>query len=64
MTSSWSQLDDQVVTVEVLGIVEGRAAVDQLLEGWQDAMVKPNSVSWVRERVAQLSLTMGRSVRD
>ena len=48
-------LHTNVMTVEVLGTVEGRAAVDQLLDGWQDEMVKPNSLSWVRERVAQRS---------
>ena len=49
-------LGTEAMTVEVLGTVEDRAHVDQLLDGWQDAMVKPNSLSWVRERVAQLSL--------
>jgi hypothetical protein len=48
-------LDPNVMTVEVLAIVEDRPAVDQLLDGWQDAMVKPNSLSWVRERVARLT---------
>ncbi len=48
-------LGTEAMTVEVLGTVEDRAHVDQLLDGWQDAMVKPNSLSWVRERVAQLS---------
>ncbi len=46
-------LDTNLLTVEVLGVVEGRAAVDALLQGWQDEMVKPNSLDWVRTRVAQ-----------
>ena len=45
-------LSTESVTVEVLGVVDGREAVDQLLAGWEDAMVKPDSLSWVRARVA------------
>jgi len=48
-------LGTEAMTVEVLGTVEDRAHVDELLAGWQDAMVKPNSLSWVRERVATRS---------
>ncbi len=40
------------VTVEILGVVATRDAVDALLDGWQDAMTGPNSIAWVRERVA------------
>ena len=39
------------MTVEILGIVPTREAVDAVLDGWQDAMGAPNSVAWVRERV-------------
>ena len=49
------QLPTEAVTVEVLGTVNGREAVDQLLQGWQDEMVKPDSLSWVRQRVAELT---------
>jgi hypothetical protein len=48
-------LSTESVTVEVLGTVNGREAVDQLLQGWEDEMVKPDSLSWVRQRVAQLT---------
>src|SRR5262245_31372124 len=46
-------LDTDQLTVEVLGVVEGREAVDALLQGWEDEMVKPNSLDWVRARVGQ-----------
>lgn len=48
-------LPTEAVTVEVLGVASGRDAVDQLLVGWEDAMVQPDSLAWVRARVAQLN---------
>jgi hypothetical protein len=52
-------LPTSLVTVEVLGVVEGRSSVDQLLSGWSDAMRTPNSVSWVRDRLANGAPTEG-----
>jgi len=49
------KLKTEAVTVEVLGVVNGREAVDRLLVGWEDAMVRPESLSWVRARVAQFN---------
>jgi hypothetical protein len=43
------------VTVEVLGVIEGRDAINSALAGWREAMAKPNSLAWVRERVAGAS---------
>lgn len=40
--------------VEVLAKVGSRAEVERLLEGWQEAILRPNSVRWLRERVASL----------
>jgi hypothetical protein len=40
------------VTVEVLGVVEGRDAIDTRLSGWQDAMRQAGGLGWVREHVA------------
>jgi hypothetical protein len=46
-------LPTELVTVEILGTVPAREDVDQLLAGWEDAMGKgPNSIQWVRDRVA------------
>jgi hypothetical protein len=40
------------VTVEVLAVIEGRDAVTAALAGWRDAMARPDSLAWVRARVA------------
>jgi hypothetical protein len=46
-------LPTESVTVEILGVVAERAEVDQLLTGWEAAMEKgPNSIQWVRDRLA------------
>jgi hypothetical protein len=39
------------VTVEILAVVEGRAAIDEAMAGWQDAMSGADSLAWVRARV-------------
>ncbi len=41
-----------MVTVEVLAVVEGRDNITAALSGWQDAMATPDSLGWVRARVA------------
>lgn len=46
------QVTTESVTVEVLAVIEGRDAIDAVLAGWQDAMAKPDSLTWVRARVA------------
>jgi hypothetical protein len=40
------------LTVDVLGVVPTREGVDQTLAGWPDAMPTPNSIAWVRSRLA------------
>jgi hypothetical protein len=40
------------VTVEVLAVIDSRDEIDDALTGWQDAMSQPNSLQWVRARVA------------
>jgi hypothetical protein len=40
------------VTVEVLAVLADRAQVDTALDGWQDATAQPDSLAWVRARVA------------
>ncbi len=42
-----------IVTVEVLGNVDTLDGVEHLLAGWSDVMAEPNSLQWVRERLAQ-----------
>jgi hypothetical protein len=46
------EISTESVTVEVLAVIEGRGAINSVLAGWLEAMAKPNSLSWVRERVA------------
>jgi hypothetical protein len=40
------------VTVEVLGVVDGRDAVTSLMAGWEQAMTQPDGLAWVRARVS------------
>jgi hypothetical protein len=49
---SRSEISTDSVTVEVLGVINGREAMNSALTGWQEAMAEPNSLAWVRERVA------------
>ena len=46
------EISTESVTVEVLGVIEGRDAINSVLAGWQEAMAKAGSLAWVRERVA------------
>ncbi len=39
------------MSVAVVGVVPSRAAVDQLLDGWQQAMEAPDSVAWLVQRL-------------
>ena len=46
-------LPTELVTVEILGVVADEAQVNELLAGWEDVMEKgPNSLQWVRDRLA------------
>ena len=46
-------LPTELVTVEVLGTVASQEEVNQLLAGWEGVMEKgPNSIQWVRDRLA------------
>jgi hypothetical protein len=45
----------EAVTVEILGVVQGRDAVRAALAGWEDAMVQPDGLAWVRSRVGATS---------
>ena len=40
------------VTMEVLVVITERAQVDAALDGWHEAMAQPDSLAWVRARVA------------
>jgi hypothetical protein len=47
------ELPTELVTVDILGVVPDRAALDQLLDGWERAMKQPNGLQWVRDRLSQ-----------
>ena len=40
------------LSIEVLGVVEGRDAVERVMSGWEAAMKGPNSLEWVKNRIA------------
>jgi|SRR3954451_12711433 len=46
------EISAESVTVEILAVIHDRAVVDSLLSGWREEMEKPNSLVWVRARVA------------
>lgn len=39
------------LTVVVIGKVASLAALEDLLEGWEDAMLEKNSLAWLHERL-------------
>ena len=43
----------KLVLVEVLGTIESSDAVQQTLAGWPEAMNTPDSLAWVRDRLAR-----------
>ena len=43
--------------VRVLKLVHGRDQVLELLTGWEDAMVEPDSVAWLIERLRSTHTT-------
>ena len=58
---SWTPFGDVEVenlpvdrlVVMIIGFVPERAEVERILDGWQDAMAKPDSISWVADRLKQ-----------
>jgi hypothetical protein len=48
-----SKVSDEQLTVEVLGVVNGRDRVAAVMSGWEAAMsAGDDTVSWVRDRIA------------
>lgn len=39
------------LTVQILGTIDNEDEVDRTLDGWQQAMDEPDSVSWIRSRL-------------
>ncbi|HET9733140.1 MAG TPA: hypothetical protein VFP54_10735 [Acidimicrobiales bacterium] len=40
------------LSVAVLGVVADRATLERLLDGWQEAMGRPDGIRWVAERLS------------
>jgi hypothetical protein len=54
-----SPVADEDLTVVALGTVPGREAVERVMSGWETAMASgPDSLEWVRERIANASSEM------
>ena len=49
--SSRRGITTESVTVDVLGIVDGRDTVVAALAGWEDAMTQADGLAWVRAQV-------------
>jgi hypothetical protein len=45
-------LPEKSLIIEVIGVVNGRDAIEAVMSGWEDAMPGENSLQWVRDRVA------------
>jgi len=41
------------ITVVIAGWVPERSSMEDVLQGWEEAMTKPNSVAWITERLAE-----------
>jgi hypothetical protein len=51
-----ASLPTRSVTVAVVGWIADRVRMEQVLDGWQTAMAKPDSISWLAERLRQRSV--------
>ena len=41
------------ITVAIAGWVPDRSSMEDVLQGWEEAMTQPNSVAWITERLAE-----------
>ena len=46
------RMPTKLLTVRVLGVVDTRARLDQILSGWANAMGMADGLAWVRDRLA------------
>lgn len=52
------KVNSRDLVIEVLGVVTGRDGIEAVMSGWEQAMLEPNSVAWVRARVANATSEM------
>lgn len=48
-------ISEHSLVIEVIGVVNGRDAIEAVMSGWEDAMTSDSSLQWVRDRVANAS---------
>jgi hypothetical protein len=44
-------VSEHALDVEVLGVVQGRSAVESVMSGWEQKMGEPDGLAWLRDRV-------------
>ncbi|HTD50363.1 MAG TPA: hypothetical protein VK771_07185 [Acidimicrobiia bacterium] len=44
-------VSEHALGVEVLGTVAGRDAIQAVMSGWEAAMVSPDGLAWLRDRI-------------
>jgi hypothetical protein len=55
-----SPVTDEDLTVQVLGVVDGRDKIAAVMSGWDTAMTSgDNSLAWVRDRIAHADSELG-----
>ena len=37
--------------VEILGVIPGRDAISAVMSGWEEQMLKPDGIAWLRDRI-------------
>jgi hypothetical protein len=45
------KVSEHELGVEVLGVIDGRAAISAVMSGWEQQMLKPDGVAWLRDRI-------------
>jgi hypothetical protein len=49
---AWSDTGSERLDVEIVAVIEERAEVEALLEGWEDVVGRDDSFAWLRGRLA------------
>ena len=45
-------IENEQLGIEVLGTISDKQSIEAVMSGWPDAMPQPNSIGWVKERIA------------
>jgi hypothetical protein len=44
-------VSEHALDIEVLGVVPGRAGIESVMSGWEQKMLEPDGIAWLRDRV-------------